>query len=88
MVMVRQFWTNQRKTVRNGTPSRLYLRYLGCNSCSSSPFAIAMLFSVAKSFTFFASMFKAAVISCVSACIDRVETVAYLSFVGLTGASL
>ena len=67
---------------------RLYLRYLGRNSCASSLFAIAMLFSMAKSLTFFASVFEAAVVRCVSASVNRVETVAYLGFVAFTGDSL
>ena len=64
---------------------RLYLRYLGHNSCASSLFAIAMFFSVAKSFVFFASVFEVAVVCAVPASVDRVEAVAYLSFVGLIG---
>ena len=45
----------------------LYLRYLGHNSCASSFFAIAMLFSVAKPFAFFACMFEVAIVGSVSA---------------------
>ena len=67
---------------------RLYLRYLGRNSCASSLFAIAVFFSVAKSFAFFASVFEAAVICAVPASVDRVETVAYFIFVCFTGGSL
>ena len=67
---------------------RLYLRDLGHNSCASSLFAIAMFFSMAEPFAFFASVFEAAVICAVPASIDRVEMVAYLVFVGLIGDPL
>ena len=40
----------------------LYLRYFGRSSCASSLFAITMFFSVAEPFTFFASVFEAAIV--------------------------